>query len=177
MGQPKACLFGGGDEHIAERVVVAQILDFQRPTGAVEFGGPALLILGFDEKGQNAVEIPAGAVPGRPIVVIFTMAPAVAHGIDRTGPAQDLAAGPIQFPVVQLGFRLRMVIPVDTVQRDQLGKARWHVYERVPVRAAGFQQEHALGRVFAQASRHDAARGAATHNDIVVFHSGSAQLE
>jgi hypothetical protein len=70
---------------------------------------------------------------------------------------------------VGLGFRVES--PVDALKAGQLGQPGWHMDKRVPVPAAGLQQEHAVGGIFGQPVSQHATGGAGPDDDVIEFHT------
>jgi hypothetical protein len=96
---------------------------------------------------------------------------AVAHRVDGTGTAENLAARPVQAATAELLLRLGVERPVDVLQIDQLGEAGGHVNERMPVRAACFEQQNTVSGVFSQPVGEHTAGRAGPDDDVVKFHT------
>ena len=147
---------------------MARVGDGQWPVSAVESIAATDIAFGLAEIRQDVVPVPTLAAECFPLVVITGMATDVAHGIDRTGAADHLSARPPQAALFQVGIGGGVVIPVDAFLADQLGDAGRHVYQRIPVFGAGFQQQHADFRVLAQTVGQHATGGSGTHDDVIV---------
>ncbi len=168
VGGRVAGLARGFQEHFRQRVAVARVGHAQRAVAAVEFAAAALVAFAALEVGQHVVPVPALGAQGGPFVVVAGVAADVAHGVDGTRAAQHLAARPPQRAVAQRRLGRGAVIPVHALLAHQLGQPRGHVDEGMPVAGAGFQQQHPVGRILAQAVGQHAAGGAGTHDDVVV---------
>src|SRR5579864_1334871 len=97
---------------VRHRIQTAKIGYIQGASRGVVFRGAALLILRFLEIRQNVGKAPARVSQVMPGVIIAVIASDIDHGIDRAASAQDLAAGPIQFAVLQLRLSLSVERPV-----------------------------------------------------------------
>jgi len=164
----------GVQKGVRQRVVVAQVLHTQIACGAVVFGIDPFSRIGFGgfEMRQHVVESPALVAQRLPVIIIRPMASAIAHGIDGAGTAQHLAARPVKPAVVELGFRFGVVIPVKRRDIDQFGQSGGHVNKRVPVAAAGFQQQDAIFGVGRKPVGQHAAGRAGADNDVIKFFTG-----
>ena len=165
-GQPG--LMAGFDEHPRQRVDVAQVADRQRAIAAMPGIAATAIAFGAFEVGQHIVPVPAIGTACGPAVVVARHATDVAHRIDRAGAAQQLAAWAPQHAPTQLRLRGGGVVPVDRGQPGDFGQPGRHVHKRVPVAAAGFQQQHLDGGVFAEAVGQHAAGRTGTDDDVVV---------
>jgi hypothetical protein len=113
----------------------------------------------------------------RPLVVVARLAAHVNHAVDAGAAAQRLAARIAQRPAVQAGVGLGVVEPVGARVADAVQVAHRDVDPVVVVLAARLDQQHALGRVGAQAVGQQAAGRAGADDDVVknlalVLHGG-----
>src|SRR5690606_30608772 len=124
-----------------QRVAVFQVGDAKRPLGAMQRTGTARVAFRAPEVAADVVPAPA-RIGGRarPLVVVFTHAADVAHGVDRTGTAKHLAAGPPQPASVEIRLRLGVVVPVVAWILGQLAETGGHVDIGMPIAATGFEQ-------------------------------------
>ena len=134
--------------------------------------GEPLIVLGPLEVGQDLAIAPAGAAllvgPG---VVVGGIAAGVDLGVDRGAAADHLGLGVPEHPVVQMLRHGRPAPAGDAL--GHLGEAGGHVEERVPVGAAGLEQEDLDGGVGAQPVGQHAARRPGAGDDVVVGHEAS----
>src|SRR5690606_762779 len=166
--QPR--LYGGLDEDEAEGVGIARVLDAQRPADAVVGVGPAGVVLGALEVGQDALVVPARAAGLGPAVVVRPVAADVDHGVDGGGAAEDLPAGPEQRAPGEARLRLGVVGPVH-LRLEQPAEGGGDLDLGAGVRPARFEEEDARGGVGAEAVGQHAPRRAGTDDDVVV-HGG-----
>ena len=101
------------------------------------------------------------------MVVILVLAADIEQAVDRTRSAQHFAARLDDPPVVQLGFRLGLVQPVDLGIVEQFAVAEWNMNPDMPIVAAGFEQEHAVAAGFSQAVGEHAASRPGADDDVV----------
>ena len=173
VGELIAGLLNGGEERTEQRVGGRAPLEHQRPVVTAErvllVGGQA--VLHPLEVGQAVRVVPLGhACVGRPALVVQRVAALEDHPVDAARPAQDLPAGMVDAPPVQVRLRLAFVLPVVEAAADREGERGGHVDERVPdvVRAARLEHEHPRARVGGQPVRQGAARGSAADDDEVI---------
>ena len=167
----------GVDEHLRQGIGVTQVGHRERAEFAMQVVATAAVAFVALEVRQHRIPVPTGRALRGPVVVIARVAADVAHRIDRTRTAEHLAARPPQRAVVELRFGRGVVIPVHALLADQLGQARGHVDEGMPVARAGFEQQHAHLRVRGQAIGEHAAGRTGTDDDVVEsVHAMSRQL-
>ena len=122
----------GLDHRVAERRA-HRVRHVQRPAGAVELVGAALLVLRLLEERQHRIPVPALAAALAPAVVIGRGAAHVDHAVDRAGAAQHLAARLVEGAAVELLLRLALEHPVHLRVGEGLGVAERNVDPRVGV--------------------------------------------
>ena len=165
-----ANLFAGLHEHFIERAGAAQVADVQRAADTTVFGSTkALVVFCAFEQWQHVLVAPARVALGGPVVVVVAVAAGVDHGIDGAGPTHHLAARLEALAPVEASLRHGLVAPTEQFQWRCGGKSQRRVDEGGRIRAAGFEQTHGDGRVFAQAARHHTAGGTAAHHDVIKF--------
>src|SRR6516225_4400970 len=145
------------DESLAQRMWLADVGDGKRPADAVKVVGAALLILGAPEIRQHVGKAPAGIAELPPVIVVLVLAADVEQVVDRTRSAQHFAARLNDLPIVQFGFGLGFVQPVDLGIVEQFAVAKRNVNPDMAVMAAGFEQEHAMATGLGEAVREHAA--------------------
>src|SRR5262249_56623457 len=91
--------------------------------GSVNLVGAALLIFGARKMGKHLAKAPAGIAELPPMIVILVLAADIEQAVDRARSAEHFAARLDDLPVVQLGFRLGLVQPVDFGIVEQLAVA------------------------------------------------------
>ena len=101
------------------------------------------------------------------MVVILVLAADVDHPVDRARSAEHFAARLHHRPFDPLLARRRLVEPVDSRIDEVLSVADRNMNPRVPVLAAGLEQENLVLAGLGQAVGEDAA-GTACANDYVV---------
>ena len=146
----KARFLRGLHEDRPKAVGAAQVHHIQRPAAGMPFIGAALVVLGFQEVGQHIVVAPAHIAFGGPVVVVFSLATDVDHGIDRTGTAQHLAARLVTAPPTQTSLRRRFKSPIRLAVFGQDHEPSWAMDERAAVNWPRFQQANRHLGVFAQ---------------------------
>ena len=119
-------LSGRFDEQLIERPAWRRVRNTERAADAVPVVFASFLVLGALEIGQNLAEAPAvGTFVEGPAVVVGLVAADIDHAVDRTGPAQALAARTEYPPVVLCGLRLGFKQPVDRARMHrQQGRGR-----------------------------------------------------
>ena len=157
----------GFDKARRHRVGRAQVGHVQRPVGAVQGVGTALVALCAAEPGQHVGPAPAGGALGGPGVVVLGLAAGVDHGVDGAAAAQHLAARLEAPAAVQARLRLGGERPVAAPAGHGGDEAGGHGDLPAAVVTAGFQQGHAHGGVFAQPPGQHAAGRAAAHDHVV----------
>ena len=137
---------------VAQQLVIGLSLGFavRLAFTAVEFAVAALVALGTFEIGQAVVVRPAFIAQRGPVVVVLTLATDVNQAIDGTAAAQRLAAWPIDLAAVHARVGLGLEAPVHLRVPHRLAVADGQVDPDRGVGGAGFQQQHARLRVFAQ---------------------------
>ncbi len=133
-------------------VDVAGIRDQNRPVGAVQIVGEAVVALHAAKIGQHVLPAPADPVIGAaqhvvPAVIIRRTAPHVDLRIDRRTAAQHVALGDVVDPSVQMRLRLCPVVTHEFGAVDHLEDARRHVEQGVAVGMPGFEQQDLGARV------------------------------
>jgi hypothetical protein len=166
-GARHADLLRAVDEGLDQLVLRGNVRNLQRSAAAVEGVGAALVALGLDEVGQHVVVAPAGVAQRGPMVVVLALAADVDEAVDRAGAAQRLAARPVDAPAVHVGVGVGLEAPVIGGAPHRLAVADGQVNPQRPIGRAGFEQQHARGRVFAQARRQHAAGGTGADDDVV----------
>src|SRR6185503_9164390 len=153
---------------LRDRIAGVGVAHRQRPglAAVVAFALPAL---GAHEVGQALVVRPAACAVARPAVVVAGVAAHVRHGVDRGGTAEHLAAHHFDRAVAEVRLGLGVVAPVVQAVAPDLADADRDVDERIAVRAARLEQQHATVVVFRQPVREHAARRARADDDVVEF--------
>src|SRR5256885_781266 len=133
--------------------------------------GAAGVVLRPPEVRHEVLVAPADAavlvLPGLEVVPVTAD---VDHRVDAAGPAQDLAARPVDGAAARAMLRNGQVVPVVRGLEQPVHRGGGADLVGV-VGEAGLQQQHADARIGGQARRQDAA-GAAGTNDDVVIHGG-----
>ena len=168
-----AVFLGRAQEGLADRQRVDRNGHAERAAIAMVLAGEPLIVLGALEVGQDLAIAPAGAAllvgPG---VVVGGIAAGVDLGVDRGAAADHLGLGVPEHPVVQMLLRHGRPAPAGDAL-GHLGEAGGHVEERVPVGAAGLEQEDLDGGVGAQPVGQHAAGRPGAGDDVVVGHEAS----
>ena len=112
---------------------------------------------------------PAARAVLRPAVVIGAIAARIGHHVDGGRAAQHLAAHRLDAPPVESRLGLGRIAPIVHAVIVHLAHAERNVDERIAVRPAGLQQQHARARVLAQPVGQHAAGRAGADDDVVVF--------
>src|ERR1700750_1442277 len=143
----------------------------ERADGAVERAGAAGVVLRPPEVRHEVLVAPADtAVLVLPGLVVVPVTADVDHRVDAAGPAQNLAARPVDGAAARAMLRNGQVVPVVRGLEQPVHRGGGADLVGV-VGEAGLQQQHADARIGGQARRQDAA-GAAGTNDDVVIHGG-----
>jgi hypothetical protein len=108
----KTRLHAGAHEVGAEAVGATRVDHVERAVGAVESVGPTFVALGALEARQHVGVAPSGVAFGSPLVIVTGVAARVDHRVDRTRPAQHLAARLVAASTAQAGLRHRFEGPV-----------------------------------------------------------------
>ena len=103
-----------------------------------------------------------------PIVEVVVLASNEDQAIDRGGAADHPAARPDDCAAAAAfaGFGVEQAGEALVVDRSVVTDGE--LQPEIPVGAAGFQQQHAAGRIGGEAVGDDAAGGTRTDNDVVV---------
>ena len=168
-----AGLGGGDDKGLRQWIVMAPVGYRQRSTAAMIFVWPALLVLGLLEIGQHVVIAPAGIAALAPAIVILVLAAHIQQAVDRARSAQHFSARLENLPAVQARLRLGLVHPVDGFFLEQLSVAERYVDPEIGVFRSGFQQQHGMLAVGAQAIGEHASGRAGADDDVIEFGSVS----
>ena len=108
-----ACLNASGDDSISERVGFLMIRNLQRTATAMKPVRAALLILGFPKVRQHIIEAPSDAPELASVVIVSRMSADINAAIDRTRPAENLAARLISSAAIEFRQRFAIEHPVD----------------------------------------------------------------
>ena len=125
------------------------------------------VVLRLEEIGLHLGPGPARISQRRPFVVVERVAAYVDHAIDRTRPAEGLAPGYEDRPVVHGLLRLRKEAPIDLAVVGQPHDARRDVDEGAAVRRPCLEQADGDRRVLAQPVGDHRAGRTGADNDIV----------
>ncbi len=118
---------------------------------------------------QHVLVGPARAPQAGPIVVVAALAAVEHHAVDRCGAAQHLASRDVHAPVAVAWIGLRVVAPVHLRVAEHEQAAGGRTRPEVPlVGRAGFQAQHPVPAVLAQARGDYAATGPRADHDVVV---------
>ena len=120
------------------------------------------------EIGQHVGIRPAGRALPRPTIEIAAMAAGINHHVDRGAAAQHLASPHRHAAVVQGWLRFGVVAPVEHAPLPQPAQPEWNLNVRVPIAAAGFQQQDRCALILGQAVGQHASRGSGADDDVVV---------
>jgi len=167
LGARHAGLPGAFDEGLDQLVPRADVRHLERPVAAVELARAALVALGTHEVGQHLVVAPARVAERGPVVVVLALAADVDQAVDRARAAQRLAARPVDAAAVHVGIGIGLEAPVVDRAPHGLAVADRQVDPRRAVARPGLEQQHARGRVLAQARGQNAAGRAGAHHDVV----------
>jgi hypothetical protein len=127
----------------------------------------ALLILSLFEIRQHVLIAPADIAELAPLIEILFLAADIDEPVDRARTAQDLAARLDDSAVVELGFGLRLIKPVEFAVAKQLAVSDRDMNPRIAILAARFEQQHAIDARGAQAIGEDTACRAGADNHII----------
>jgi hypothetical protein len=150
--------------------VPAQTLLFDAPfaTGAMPFAHALVMVLVALEVRQHRIPLPGRVASGLgPLRIVAPLAAHVDHAVDAGAAAQRLAARVAQRAPVQARVGFGLVAPVGAWVADAVEITHRNVDPVVVVLAAGFDQQHALGRVGAEAVGQQATGSAGTDDDVV----------
>ena len=158
----------GLDQRVGNRKPLVRTDDIQRPADAVKRGRRPLQILGLLEVRQHLVVGPSTVAHLRPAVVVGGLATHIKHRVDRARPTQHAAARHRNFAIeqVRLGFGVEQ--PINGGIDHRLDVADRHMDPRVPIVAAGLEQQHRDLRILAQPRRQHAAGRAGADDDVIV---------
>ncbi len=173
----KARAGSGVNKRRRQHVVMAQIGHAEWTADPVQCAGATTVVFAAQEPRQHLLPRPAQVTAGfGPTVVVGRHPTDVAHGVDRTGTAQGLAARPPQPALVERGFRFGAVVPVDPAIVGQSGDAGGHVQQRIPIACASFQQQHAFRGIRAESVGQYTSGRAGTDDHVVVAVQGRSPL-
>ena len=160
---------GSGEQRVVERVLVGHGRDFQRATGSAAVAAVAVdEVLDAGEERRHVAPAPAAAAHLRPGVEIERLAAHPDQAVDRARAAQKFSARHRDRPVGRARLGLGLVAPVGRRMLDQQAERQRHAGVGMAARAS-FQQQHLVGRIFAQPRRQGAACRARAHDDVVVL--------
>ncbi len=106
-----------------------------------------------------------------PAIVILVLAANVEQAVDRARAAEHLAARLKHLTPVQSRLRFGLVHPVDALVLEQLAIPERHVNPEIGVLRAGFEQQHRILSIGAQAIGEHAPGRPGADDDIVEFDS------
>ena len=173
LGQVVASLLGRGEEGSEQRVGRGAALQDQRtvvPTPRIVSRGREAVLHPLEVRQAVGVVPRLHAGIGRPALIVEGVAALEDLAVDARRAAQHLAPSVVDAPAVHERLGLRLVSPVVEAAADRERQGGRHVDERVdaPVRTPGFQDEHAVGGVRAEAIGQGTPRRAATDDDEVI---------
>lgn len=165
-----AQLDGGVDEGAGDRVgaVLTGVGDPLRSAGPGGGSGGVLLALQQGEVREHVLVGPAGGALVGPVVEVRGVAPDVHHDVEVAAAAGGLAARFVGAAAVQAGLRDAGVAPVHG-PAEQLVPGGRVVHLGRDAGAARLQDQDGDVRVLGEASGQDTARGAGSHDDVVVL--------
>jgi hypothetical protein len=162
-----ASLHAGLEEGLVHRMVGLAGLDLHR-AGAAAIGVAALV------EGLRALEVrqagrvaPAFEAAICPVVVVPGIAADPVQPVDRGGPAEHAAARLVDLAVLQMRFRLGVVVPVEAVVHQRQAERRRHVDMDVVVARTRFDQQDGVTPVLRQPAGERAPRRSRAHDDEV----------
>ncbi len=164
---------GRVDEGAGDRVGAVQpgVGDPLGAAGAGGGGGDVLLALQQGEVREHVLVRPAGRALVGPVVEVRGVAPDVHHDVEVAAAAGGLAARLVGAAAVEPGLRGAGVAPVHGAAEELVPGGRVVHLGRDPG-AARLQDEDGGVRVLGEPVREHAARGARSHDDVVVlFHA------
>ena len=161
-----------GFRRVAQRLVEQRRIPpephVQRAVAAVILVLAAIVSLRPLEVGQHVRKAPALVAELPPLVVIAKMAARIAHAVDRGRTAEHLATRERQLASAAMGVGLALESPVE-LRRHHRGRPRNRQFqERMPVAAAGFEQQHIAVTILGEAVGQHAAGRAGADDDVVV---------
>jgi len=134
--------------------------------------GPALIVFGFLEVGQNLVPGPAVTAKFGPVIIIRAVPASVQHGIDRAGATQHPATRLITASIVEAGLRRCLEAPVVQLGRQHRGNTSRSMNKHARIRPARFEQTDFDIRILRQPAG-DNRTARATPDDNVIVHTPS----
>ncbi len=162
-----ALVHRGVDERIQQFGAFPHVLDVQRAAAAARVVTARAKMFGLAEIGQHRVVAPAPVPVLRPCVVVERVAADIQHAVDGAGPAQGASTRDGNAPVIGVGFRFALEIPVIRWIVEQFGETGWDSDPHGAVFRTGFQQQHRGASVLAQAVCQHATGGTGAHDDVV----------
>lgn len=166
----------GGDRGLGQLAALAMGRHLERPAGTAQLVGAECVVLDRLEALRDLGPAPADSALRGPLVVVLRMAAHVDHAVDRARAAQHLPARPdlLSPPFACVG-RHRGVVGMLRV-REQLAEALGHGDQGAAVLGAGFDQQHPMGGVLAEAVGEHAAGRAGADDEIGGVGHRSAQV-
>jgi hypothetical protein len=113
---------------------------------------------------------PAGTADARPAVVIARVAAHIGHRVDRRRAADDLSARAFDAAVVEPRLGLGKVHPVMQPLFEDAAPADRDFDPRVPIPAAGFEEQHPRAGILRQPPRQGASGRSGADDDVVRSH-------
>ncbi|MCY1174142.1 hypothetical protein D9M73_143310 [compost metagenome] len=159
---------GGGDEFFLHETGGIDRRRFKRAVSGVIGRVAAPASFRLLEIGQDLGERPAFTAELAPFIIVDWVTARVNLAVYRGGTTEKIALRQIDPPVVELGLRLRLKLPVQ-IRRIVAVETDAHVKYRVPVGSARFKQKNLPIGIFREAGCHDAACRARTNDDIIDF--------
>ena len=158
----------GVDVSLVKRIEVFRPAHVKRPAAAAIFVLAVLPGFRAFQVGKNFAERPPGQTAPRPAVVIGRISADISHCIDRVRATDDLAACNLDIAITGGSTGVGPIIPVETPEAPDAPDTQWYPDQRMPIPTAGFQQQHTNGGIGTKSVGNDAARGARSHDHIVV---------
>ena len=154
-------------EGVHERIVVAAGLDAERAGAAAVQAVAALPCFGSLEIGQQRLVRPPLEAGRGPAGVVAAIAAHIGHGVGRRGSADHFAAGAFDPAAADILLRFTEIAPIEQALLEDDAPSERHMNPGAAVPAAGFQEQHAHGRIGREPVRQDAAGRSGADDHVV----------
>ena len=168
LGEGIAGLLRRLEPGVEDRIGRLGELRAERPLAAAPGVRAVFPGLGAIEVGQHVGIGPAARALLRPAIVIAAVAARIGHDVDRRRTAEHLAAHRLDPAVVEIGFGLGLIAPIEHRLVVHPSHAKRDRNIGMPVRRPGFEQQHGRAVILGEPVGEHAAGGPRPHDDVVI---------
>ena len=161
-------------DRVEDRPGQALLLDAQFAVLAVERAIEGVMVLRSTKQRQDVVPTPADIAELAPAVIVGGLTAHIDHAVDGGAAAHHLPARIGEAAAVEAHFGLGGIAPIRARIAHAVEIADRDMDPVITIGAAGFEKQHGVLRIGAQAIGEDAARRAGADDDVAVSAEMSA---